>query len=183
MIDIAGDVVGRRPVDGREARSRHRFLVALGRLERPFDQDADRTHVTGSAVVLGPAGVLLHRHKRLALWLQPGGHIEPGETPWDAARREAEEETGLTFEPWSWSRARPCDPSTEVRPELAHLDVHEGGRGHVHLDLRYLLQVTGDDRPRPAAGESQDVSWFSWPDAVAVADPGLAGFLRAVRPV
>jgi hypothetical protein len=23
------------------------------------------------------------------------------------------------------------------------------------------------------------VRWFPWPDAVAIADPGLAGFLRA----
>jgi 8-oxo-dGTP pyrophosphatase MutT (NUDIX family) len=168
--DLAAEVLARRPVDGRETRSRHRFLVALGRLERPLDQDADRTHVTGSAVVLGAGGVLLHRHKRLGLWLQPGGHIEPGETPWAAARREATEETGLSFEPWP------------ARPELAHLDVHDGGRGHVHLDLRYLLRVTGDDRPRPAAGESQDVRWFPWDEALGVADPGLSGFLRTLRP-
>jgi 8-oxo-dGTP pyrophosphatase MutT (NUDIX family) len=167
---VAESVVGRRPVDGREARSRHRFLVALGRLPAPFDRHADPTHVTGSAVVLGPAGVLLHRHKRLGLWLQPGGHLEPGETPWAAARREAEEETGLHFAPWA-----------DGAPRLAHLDVHPGGGGHTHLDLRYLLHVQGDPSPRPAADESQDVRWFSWPDAIATADPGLSGLLRRLR--
>jgi 8-oxo-dGTP pyrophosphatase MutT (NUDIX family) len=143
------------------------MLVALGRLPRPFDQYADPTHVTGSAVVLGPAGVLLHRHKRLHIWLQPGGHLEAGETPWEAARRESEEETGLRFAAW---------PSSG--PRLAHLDVHPGGQGHIHLDLRYLLVVAGDDTPRPPAGESPLVRWFAWPDAVRTADPGLAGFLR-----
>jgi 8-oxo-dGTP pyrophosphatase MutT (NUDIX family) len=171
VVDLAGEIAARVPVDGREARSRHRFLVALGRLERPLDQEADLTHVTGSAVVLGPSGVLLHRHKRLGLWLQPGGHIDPGETPWAAARREAGEETGLSFEPWA-----------RERPVLAHLDVHEGGRGHVHLDLRYLLWVSGDDRPRPPEGESQDVRWFAWEEAIAVADAGLSGLLKAIRP-
>lgn len=164
---VAQEVTSRVPIDGREARSRHRMLVALARLARPFDQQADPTHVTGSAIVTGPDGVLLHRHKRLGLWLQPGGHLEAGETPWSAARREAEEETGLEFEAWP------------ARPPLAHLDVHHGGRGHVHLDLRYRLEVRGDPSPRPPAGESQDVRWFGWPEAIAMADPGLAGFLRA----
>ena len=163
---VRASVAARIPVDGREARSRHRFLVALDRLDRPLDREADPTHVTGSAVVVGPKGVLLHLHKRLGMWLQPGGHLEPGESPWDAARREAEEETGLAFGPW------PADP-----PPLAHLDVHPGGRGHVHLDLRYVLVAAGDDRPRPPAGESQAVRWFTWPEAIEVADPGLAGLL------
>jgi 8-oxo-dGTP pyrophosphatase MutT (NUDIX family) len=114
--------------------------------------------------------VILHRHKRLSLWLQPGGHLEPGETPWAAAKREGEEETGLPL----------CWLTGEV-PSLAHLDVHDGGRGHTHLDLRYVLTVAsgGPDEPAPPEGESQDVRWFGWEDAVNYADPGLAGFLRA----
>lgn len=30
-------------------------------------------------------------------WCQPGGHREPGESAWETARRELEEETGLAF--------------------------------------------------------------------------------------
>ncbi len=170
LAAVVRSVARLRPVDGREARARHRILVALGRLPRPLDRDADLTHVTGSAVVVGPDGVLLHLHKRLGMWLQPGGHLEPGETPWAAARREAEEETGLRFAEWP-----------AQGPALAHVDVHPGGRGHIHLDLRYLLGVDGDPTPRPGQGESQDVRWFTWPDAIETADPGLAGFLTALR--
>jgi hypothetical protein len=61
--------------------------------------------------------------------------------------------------------------------------VHEGGRGHIHLDLRYLLTVRGSDEPAPPAGESQDVRWFGWAEAMDVADPGLTGFLRAYAPI
>jgi 8-oxo-dGTP pyrophosphatase MutT (NUDIX family) len=178
LVCVQDAVWRHRPADGREARARHQTLVALGRLANPFDRHADPTHVTGSALILGPGGILLHRHKRLHMWLQPGGHLDPGETPWDAARREGEEETGLRL---AW----PEDPDEEASrrrpgggPPLVHLDVHAGGRGHTHLDLRYPLVVCGPDEPHPPAGESQDVRWFNLEDAAAVADDGLAGFLR-----
>src|SRR5262249_42904604 len=38
---------------------------------------------------------LLIKHRRLGTWLPPGGEIEPGETPFEAAKRELFEETGL----------------------------------------------------------------------------------------
>ncbi len=38
------------------------------------------------------------RHTRRA-WEMPGGRVEPGETPDQAASREFSEETGMTFEP------------------------------------------------------------------------------------
>lgn len=171
LTSVRASVAGRQPLDGREARSRHRMLVALDRLDLPFDREEDPTHVTGSAVVIGPSGVLLHLHKRLGMWLQPGGHLDTGESPWEAARREAEEETGLAFRAWRGA------------PPLIHLDVHPGGRGHTHLDLRYLLVVEGDDTPRPPEGESQQVRWFPLSEAVATADPGLSAFLDQELPL
>jgi ADP-ribose pyrophosphatase YjhB (NUDIX family) len=64
-------------------------------------------------------------------------------------------------------------------PLLVHVDVHRAPRGHVHLDLRYLLAADG--QPAPAAGESQAVRWFTWREAARVADDGLAGALVAAR--
>ena len=36
-------------------------------------------------------------------------------------------------------------------PQLVHVDVHPGRRGHTHLDLRYLVEA-GDRDPQPARG-------------------------------
>lgn len=159
------EVAALDPVDDRELRAQAGILAALDRLEAPFDEHADPTHVTASAIVISTAGVVLHRHKRLGLWLQPGGHVDPGETPAEAAVREVREETGLD--------AR----HTEDPPRIIHVDVHAGSRGHTHLDVRYLLHAPPDP-PEPPAGESQRVAWYALPDAIAVADPGLRGYLR-----
>lgn len=168
---VRAAVAARAPIDGRERASIATFLVELDRLERPFDEDADAVHVTASAIVTGARGVVLHLHKRLGIWLQPGGHIDAGETPWDAASRETIEETGLAVRFASPGHA----------PPLVHVDVHLGPRGHTHLDLRYRL-LADDVDPAPPAGESPQVRWFSWDDAIAIADPGLRGALVALRP-
>ena len=39
--------------------------------------------------------IFLEAHKKSGLWLSPGGHIDPGETPGEAAEREMEEELGI----------------------------------------------------------------------------------------
>ena len=157
------------PGDHAERASIDTFLTEYARLEDPFSETADPVHVTGSAIVVGPRGVILLKHKRLGLWLQPGGHIDTGETPWDAAVREAREETGLPV-----TLAAP----KLGMPQLVHVDVHAGGRGHTHLDLRYIVEVSGDPDPAPPDGESQDVFWFDWPAAVERAsDARLKGLL------
>lgn len=167
-------MAARRGVDEREASSIERFLVAFDVLEAPLDQESDPIHVTGSGIVVGPRGVVLLEHKRLGIWLQPGGHIDPDETPWDAALRESREETGLVVA----FAGRVDDAGI---PELLHVDVHEGGRGHTHLDLRYLIDG-GDADPDPPEGESQQIDWFTWDAAVNRADPGLRGILESLRP-
>jgi len=170
LVDyVRAAVADRVPVDERERMSQARFLAELDRLDRPFDEHAGAVHVTGSAIVVGSRGVVLHLHKRLGLWLQPGGHIDRGETPWEASWREASEETGLVVR------------HPDAGATLVHVDVHIGAHGHTHLDLRYLL-AAGDDDPEPGPDESQDVAWFDWDAAIEIADPGLVGALLALRP-
>jgi len=157
-----------RTVDEREALSRSIILAELGRLDHPFDEDAALTHVTASAIVVGSRGVVLHRHRRLRRWMQPGGHVEAGEAPSDAALRECVEETGIPV------------VHPPGGPTLAHVDVHTAARDHVHLDLRYLV-LGSDVAPVPGKGESQEVAWFSWEAALEIADDALAGGLRTAR--
>ncbi len=168
VVSLIEAVRAHRTIDDREALSRSIILVELARLEHPFDEDADLTHVTASGIVAGERGVVLHRHRRLHRWMQPGGHVEAGERPSDAALRECVEETGIPV-------AHPPGG-----PVLAHVDVHTAARDHVHLDLRYLV-LGSDVAPAPPPGESQEVAWFGWEEAVDMADDALAGGLRSAR--
>jgi 8-oxo-dGTP pyrophosphatase MutT (NUDIX family) len=167
-VPIQDLVNGHDPGSAREAQAKRRFLAELDRLSDPYDEHADPTHVTASAIVVGTRGTVLHLHKRLGRWMQPGGHIDPGESPPDAARREATEELGLAV-------THPADG-----PRLIHIDVHEAALGHTHLDLRYLL-LAPDADPDPPPGESQQARWCSWDEAAAEADEALADALPIAR--
>ena len=172
VVGLSTDAVAaiRREVEAfdaetaREIASQARILAELRRLANPFSRLADPVHLTGSALITGPRGTVLHLHKRLGRWMQPGGHVDPGETPADAALRETQEETGLPVR------------HPDGGPRLFHLDAHAAGP-HFHLDLRYLL-VSKDAEPSPPPGESQQVRWFALPEAVSVADEALADGLR-----
>ncbi len=167
VADLRGAVSAFDAATAREVASRARFLAELDRLTDPFSREADPVHVTGSAIVTGPRGTVLHWHKRFGGWLQPGGHVDAGETPWEAALRETHEETGLSV----WH--------PENGPRLLHLDAHPAGP-HFHLDLRYLLQAADED-PVPPPGESQQARWFSLTEALRVVDDALIDGVRRLQ--
>ena len=156
------------PIDEREATSLDalRHLLAT-RDDDIFSESGNDHHVTASALVVSSRGVILHLHKRLGIWVQPGGHVDAGEWPDVAAIRETSEESGLLVR----------HPGT---PWLIHVDVHPGPRGHTHYDLRYLLISDGSD-PVPPADESPEVHWFSLEEAPARAVDTMAGALARLR--
>jgi len=155
------------PVDERERESLALTLDRLQWPDDPFSEELNEHHLTASAFVISTRGVILHRHRRLGIWVQPGGHVDAGETIEAAALRETREETGLVV--------HHLDPV-----ELFHVDVHPGPRGHTHYDLRYVLVAPPDD-PTPLEGESPEVFWFDFAEAIKRCEPSLVAALEKLR--
>ncbi|MGC2168434.1 MAG: NUDIX domain-containing protein [Acidimicrobiales bacterium] len=161
---LRSQVIALTPVDERERLSIAQTLERLTWAGDPLDEHANDHHITSSAFVVSSRGVILHEHKLLGIWVQPGGHVDAGETPEVACVRETREETGLV--------ARHFDPAS-----IFHVDVHPGPNGHTHYDLRYVL-VSDPIDPSPPDGESPEVYWFDYPSALARCEPALQSALR-----
>ncbi|MEA2675067.1 MAG: 8-oxo-dGTP diphosphatase [Chloroflexota bacterium] len=114
------------------------------------------TRLAGYGVIRRDGRLLLARvapgYPAAGIWTLPGGGLEFGETPWDAAVREVEEETGLvariTSEPVVYS-----DTGLWPRP-TGQVPFHT-------IRFVYPMEVVGGEE-RPEVGNSTDaVGWFS----------------------
>ncbi|OUM98062.1 MAG: NUDIX hydrolase [Firmicutes bacterium ZCTH02-B6] len=112
---------------------------------------------TVATFVVHEGRVLLLYHRRLGMWLPPGGHIEPNELPDEAAVREVYEETGIRVE-LVGERALPVEyPRQLVRPRGVQLE--RIAPGHEHIDLVYFARPVGSVEIRPNH-EATQVGWY-----------------------
>jgi len=122
--------------------------------------------LTVSAFIVRAGRLLLHRHKTMDVWMQPGGHVELTEDPWHALSREIAEETGYEF-----SQLRVLQPTplprrldgATLHPQPVCVATHEVGNapGHFHTDLSYALATDELPRRSPVAGESTALRWVT----------------------
>ena len=120
-------------------------------------EDADRDFVAGAFIVRNDE-ILLLKHKKLDLWLQPGGHVESGETPDEAAKRETREETGFEVEVIGVEREYE-DFSAVDLPRPFNINLHEVEEGHWHCDFQYLGEIK--DKIEEYEYDEEDIRWLS----------------------
>ncbi len=118
---------------------------------------------TVAVFVVCQGKVVLHRHRKLGLWLPPGGHIEQGELPDEAALREVMEEAGIAVElvgERGLDLDYPGQPVQLVRPEGIQLE--QIGPDHQHIDLIYFARPMDSGVGLPSVLEG--MRWFGLED-------------------
>lgn len=112
-------------------------------------------HITGSAWIVNETfdACLLMHHRKLGLWLQPGGHADGDWNVFRVALKEAQEETGI------------LDLSV-LSEEIFDLDIHsfparESEPEHLHFDVRFLFQSISNAPSLSSNNESFSLAWVS----------------------
>jgi 8-oxo-dGTP pyrophosphatase MutT (NUDIX family) len=111
-------------------------------------------HFTASAFVLSPdrRDLILIHHKKLGIWVQPGGHVEATDADLaSAARREVAEEVGLGELDWFASGGALFDVDIHTIPARKSEPAHE------HFDARFAFVARTRDFARTE--EVADVRW------------------------
>lgn len=121
---------------------------------------------TASVYLIDNQKFLLIYHHKLKKWLPPGGHVEPNETPAEAARREVLEETGLEIEFFLQENVSVnyWNAKSIERPYLCLLEnipAHQDIPAHQHIDFVYIAKPLCIPDISPFS-----YRWFSWDDLV-----------------
>ena len=132
-----------------------------------------KKHFTASALILNKdSKILLHYHKKLGVWLYPGGHIEDNETPDEAIIREVKEETGLEIEIAGNLDEKINDKNADVsilhNPYTILYERIQGKDEHYHIDLIYICKIINENKLKYNEKESCGIAFFNYNDILKI---------------
>ena len=147
------------PKDGREEREKAMILDLVAQYgDGILSRENDFAHMTASSIIVSPdrKRTLMAFHKIYNSWAWTGGHAD-GESDFEAiARREAQEETGIT----NLRRLGDGPASVEILPVWAHVKRGKHVGSHLHLNVSYLFEADESLPLRIAQDENSAVGWI-----------------------
>ncbi|HEY3256480.1 MAG TPA: NUDIX hydrolase [Polyangiaceae bacterium] len=164
LDSVREQLSGYEPANSKEAGFIER-MVELSRAEGAGERSHFAPgHFTASAFVLSPDRrdlVLIH-HKKLGIWVQPGGHVEPTDVDLiGAARREVLEEVGLDdLESLSVGGAKGASLVFDVDIHL--IPQRKAEPAHEHFDIRFAF--VAKTRTLVPSDEVADLRWVPLSD-------------------
>jgi len=133
--------------------------------------------------------ILLIKHKKAGIWFCPGGHVDKGELPHQAAEREFWEETGLKVKAIDFG-LQSSDQERNSLPSPFHGNLHWVSQANykarinnpksykpiapwqnaceMHFGMSYLVGLVGSDKFKENVEETDGISWFTRSEAVKI---------------
>jgi len=159
LPDWADEIVRFSPKDGREEREREMILnLIAGYGDAILLRENDFAHMTASSIIVSRNRkcTLMAFHKIYNSWAWTGGHAD-GESDFETiARREAQEETGIT----NLVRLGNGPASIEILPVWAHVKRGKHVGSHLHLNVSYLFEADESLPLSVAQDENSAVGWI-----------------------
>jgi len=121
-------------------------------------------HFTATGIVFNKnKQILMIFHKKLNVWLPPGGHIEDNELPTNAVIREIFEETGIKVEIFPIENKiltlSNNDCKELEKPFVLLLENIEGNWKHNHIDMVFICKALNENFKLQKT-EVNDIGWF-----------------------
>lgn len=132
----------------------------LKNIADPFPRNLSPGHITGSGIVIRKEKILLIQHRYIKEWFQPGGHVDPNESPLEAAIRELQEETGWLTQT---STLHPMEIPLDIDIHIIPANPIKQESQHLHIDFAYLLEPISEG----VATDPEAVAWFALKDCHA----------------
>lgn len=154
------------------------------KIAEPVDMQTPRFCWTVVGMPVHQNKILMVKHKKLGIWLCPGGHMEEGELPHIAAERECLEETGLRTRAVT-ALNHPASTDTTYLPSPRFANLHWISRENYdarlasadpskphpsskwprgceqHYSFIYLLELIDSDTYVQNTEETTGIGWFT----------------------
>ena len=155
----AEPIVCFRAGDDREAQEQRMILDMIDRLgDAILFRESEIAHMTASSIIVSSdrRRTLMAFHRIYNSWAWTGGHAD-GESDFEAiARREAQEETGIS----GLKRLGAGIASLEILPVWAHVKRGRAVGSHLHLNVSYLFEADDGLPLSVREDENSDVGWI-----------------------
>ena len=156
----AEPIVRFRVGDEREAQEQRMILDMIDRLgDAILSRESEIAHMTASSIIVSRdrRRTLMAFHRIYNSWAWTGGHAD-GESDFEEiARREAQEETGIS----GLKRLGAGIASLEILPVWAHVKRGRAVGSHLHLNVSYLFEA---DDGLPLSVREDENSAVGWID-------------------
>lgn len=134
------------------------FILFLKEGKDIYNKNNYDGHLCGSSWIVDSKEekALLIHHPKLKKWMQPGGHLEENEIPYETAIRELKEETNININNVRNKKEILIDAGI-------HEFKHSSKPEHIHYDLRYYFDVNSK-KVNIKSEEGVEIKWVKFQD-------------------